>query len=326
MDDLSGLFNLAVEVYGETIEDIGKHFPDSNKPLREEYRKKLKQIRGALLVTPDRQTITETRKRLDAELQAHGKTLGEHVHQQESDVKQIMGMIASMADSMATREKQHNVRFKGIAKQLRLLTTAQDLGEIRQKLAAEIDQLEKYVEEMARDTQEALDRVQTDLRSREKKERTQCWLEPGLDPVTQIAGRPDAIKYLAQVKRTDMRFCIGRFSVTGYKPLFEKQGAVVVNSILQEIAFRLKDLFKDAALVARWSDADFLVVVDSPLTDLAVRISEVERKLSLTFTVPGRGDRIVVSVHGSAVQSLRTETAEEMVKRVMVGLELTTTK
>ena len=39
--------------------------------------------------------------------------------QQEKETRQVMAIVAVMAESMADREKQYNVRFRGIGKKLR---------------------------------------------------------------------------------------------------------------------------------------------------------------------------------------------------------------
>lgn len=348
MDDLAGLYDLALACYGDAIEGAGQHAPDTPRALREEHRRKLKQIRG-LLAIPGKPSLEGARKHLDAELQAYGKGLEKHIHQSEKDVKEIMAMMATMADSLASREKQYNVRFRGIAKQLRLLTTANDLAEIRMKLASEVEQLEKYVEDMARDTQAALERVKGDLQVREQAAQqardqqardqqaptpgaarnsapSPAWVDSAVDPTTQLAGRPEGLAMITTLKRNDVRFCLARFSVDPFEQLLAKYGRGVMDAVLKEVSFRLKEGFPAASLVARWNDADFLVVSESSLPDLAMQVTEIERKLALTFSIPGRGEKISVSCRTSAIQSLRTETTDEMISRVLASRELAPAK
>jgi GGDEF domain-containing protein len=338
IDDLSAQLELAIACYGDAIDAIGQHAPDTPRALRDEHRRKLKQIRG-LLAAPGKQGLESVRKQLDAELRAYGKGLETYIHQSEKDVKEILAMMAAMADSLASREKQHNVRFRGVAKQLRLLTTADNLAEIRVKLASEVEQLEKYVDDMARDTQAALERVRGDLQAREQQaasRQTNCagtpppsgepgnappggaaWVEASLDPVTQLAGRPEAIRTVSEFKREDRRFCLACFSVHQFEQLLSRYGRGVMDAVLKEVAFRIKEGIPGATVIARWNDAEFLAVSELPLPDLAAEVMELERKLSLTFSIPGRGERIAISCRTSAVQSLRTETTDEMIRRAL---------
>jgi GGDEF domain-containing protein len=340
MDDLSELLEFAIACYGDALDGIGQHAPDTPRTLRDEYRRKLKQIRG-LLGTPGKSALESVRKQLDAELRTYGKALEAHIHQIERDVKEIMTMMAAMADSLASREKQHNVRFRGVAKQLRLLTTADNLAEIRLKLASEVEQLEKYVDEMARDTQAALERVKGDILAREQQAASRqpsaaatlpaggelrstqappgpgAWVDSATDPVTQLAGRPEVLRTISEFKRDDRRFCLACFSVQQFEQHLSRYGRGVMDAVLKEVSFRIKEGFPGATVIGRWNDADFMVVSELPLPDLATEVNELERRLSLTFSIPGRGERIMVSCRTSAVQSLRTETAAEMIARAL---------
>lgn len=341
IDDLSELYELALGCLSDAIHGIGEHAPDTPRALRDEHRKKLKQIRG-LLATPGKSSLETARKHLDAELHVYGRNLEKHLHQHGRDVKEILAMMAAIVDSMASREKQYNTRFRGIAKQLRQVATSRDLAELRGKLAVEVEQFEKCIEDLSHDTQVALDRVRGDLHARAQHSSggdstagdsaangllrrpvfSMTWIDNMVDPVTQLAGRPEGLDVISRYKANDVRFCLARFAVYPFEPFLTKYGRGVMDAILKEVAFRIRESFVNAASVVRWNDADFLVVSELPLPELALQVNEAERKLALTFSIPGRGDRLVISCRTAVVQTIRSETAPEMIARVLSSHEL----
>ena len=115
---------------------------------------------------PSKPLLAEVSQQVDRTLGIYNKEIESDLNLQTREAKQVMAIVAVMAESMADREKQYNVRFRGIGKKLRVLTTSNDLAEIRRKLEAEVTQLEKYVDDMARDTESAVSRVQMELRPR----------------------------------------------------------------------------------------------------------------------------------------------------------------
>lgn len=314
MDDLVALYGKAVECYGAAMDSIAGHAPETPRVLREEHRQRLKNLRVLLLASPGARMLEDTRKQLDIALGRYGQDLGRHLDRQERDAKEIMAMVAAMADSMASRDTQYNVRFRGIAKKLRLLTTSQDLAEIRLKLAEEVGQLEKYVEDMAGDTKTAVERVKADLQAR-REAAPEPWLE-GADPVTDLAGRPEFVAVVDILLRKEARFCIARFTIDKQAALVARHGQAAGDAVLREFAAHLKEGLADAAAVCRWAQDEFLSAVACPLPEMAMRASALEQKLSNAYSLASGRERVIVTCFSAVVQALRGETVEQMVGRL----------
>lgn len=315
MGDLTDTLEAAMECYGGTIESIGEYSPASPKALRESHVREMKRLKATLLAVSTRQNTEETRRQLDEQLKSYGKALEQHIQQQERDAKEVLSMVAQITESIASQEKQYNVRFKGIAKKLRLLTTAQDLSEIRQKLSEEVGQLERYVEDMARDTKVALDRVTTDLLSLHSQVQNEAWLQDGKDAVTQLPGRPEGQRAMESRIRMDTPFCVARFAIDRAAELGRRHRKDVWGSVLAEFAGRLKTEFPVATIV-RWAEGEFLVISDASLLELATQVSAAEARFGGAYTVPARKERIVVACSSAAVQWFRGETIPQLMARL----------
>lgn len=321
LDALEALLACALECYRAAVDSMAEHAPESPRGLREEHRKRLKQIRTQLLSPPSTDLLAQVRKQIDAALSSYAKGLNAYVSRQENETKQILSIMATLAESMAARDQQHNVRFRAIAKKLRLLTTSQDLSQIRLHLVEEVDQLEKYVEEMSRDTRAAVERLRAELQSHAQASRAEPWLEP-LDEVTGLGGRPELATAIEARKRTDARFCLVRFYLDRFDQLRSRLSKSVLDGFLRQFAEKLKGSVGEAAVVGRWDEDEFLAVIDAPLPELAMRTSEWERRLSGGYTAPrpdGGGERVVISCFVGVVESLRGESAEQMIARLQAA-------
>jgi diguanylate cyclase (GGDEF)-like protein len=316
MDDLTRLLGVTLECYMAALDSVGEHAPDSPRALREELRKQIKRLHALVEQAPDMQTLPEVRRRFDAELKAYGRHLESFLNRQERDVKEVMGMVASLADSIASRDKQFQVRFRGIAKKLRLLTTSEDLAEIRLRLAEEIGQLERCVDDIERDTQAALDRVRTDLQTRSTPRRAEPWLGEPTDKLTNLPGRKQMLAILEARRGADYRFSLVWFGIDKFNSLIERQGASLADSLVAEFAKNLKHLLQAATVVCRWGDAEFIALLEGNLPDVVTLASELERKLSAGYSVPNRNERIVVRCRSAVAQPLRGESVEQMVRRL----------
>lgn len=322
MDSLETLFDSAVDCYSAALDSVSEAAGDFPRGAREDFRRKLKQIRGVIRAAQDQDSFTECKRQFDAEVRRFGRLVEDHTQAQERDAKEIMAIVATMADSIASREKQHNVRFKGIARKLRLLTTSTDLGEIRQRLSEEVGQLDKYVDDMARDTQSALDRVRTGLQARQEGRRTQPWVDEAVDPVTKLSGRSEALAVLATRMRQNLQFCIVLFCVEGYSDLSTRQSRTAMDALLAEFAQRLRTLLPDVPLLCRWSEAEVMAVLEGNLPEVAGRALEMERRLSGSYAVGSAAtgeERVSISCVSSVLQPLRGESGQQLLERLRAG-------
>lgn len=301
----------SVRSYVALITAIADSAPDTPKQLKEDYGHHLRKIRDEVAgSTPTSKLLYDAERRTEAQLKGFGKGLEKHVQQHEKDVKEVMALVASMADSIASHEKQYTVRFKGIAKKLRLLTTANDIADIRQRLTEEIGQLDKYVEDMARDTRVALERVNTNLLAIRDRQNATPWLEREPDSVTKLPGRPVAREAIETRQRAGAAFSIARFAVEQYPLLAQRHRAQDLTAAVSAFALRLSDELKGAAALARWSESEFVAIFDCHLPELAGKLSEVEQKLA------GAYQGVPLAVAASAVQPFRGETVEQLMARL----------
>ncbi len=320
METLETLYVSAIDGYAAAVESVSEAASQSPRGARDEFRSSLKQIRGAIRSAADEATLAECKRQFDAEVRRFGRLVEEHAQGQERDTKEILAIVATMVDSAGSREKQHNARFKAVARKLRQLTASTDLAEMKQRLTEEVGQLDKCVEEMARDTQTSLDRVRAGLGELRDARRSQPWIEETVDPVTKLSGRPVALELLMNRLRKDRHFCMVLFSVEGYAGLSTRRNRATMDTLLAEFADRLRTLLPEALVLCRWNEAEALAVLEGNLPAVAGRALELERRLSGSYALGGEnGERLPISCVCSVLQPLLGESGEQLLERLRAG-------
>lgn len=301
----------SLRCYLAVLAGVAEHAPDTLKQLKEDYGHHLRKIRDDLSgSTPTARLLHDSERRVQAQLKGYGKGIDRHIQQQQKDAREVVALMASMAESIGSQEKQYHVRFKGIAKKLRLLTTTGDLSEIRQRLSEEVTQLEKYAEDMTRDTRVALERVNTNLAALRERQNPTPWLEREPDPVTHIPGRPVGREAIETRQNAGTSFAIARFAVKQFSAVTERHKPAELGLALAEFATHIKEEVKDIAAIFRWSESEFVAVFDCHLAELAGKLSLAENKLTATY----RG--VPITCTASAVQPFRGETLEQLIVRL----------
>lgn len=299
--DLAETLDQAVRSYSEILDSIAVHAPGSPRALKDQHAREIRKIREDVefgRITS--RGLRETQKRVDSQLKGYGKALEKHLEQHQRDAKDVMALVASMAESIATQEKQNQVRFKGIAKKLRLLTTSEDLSEIRRKLADEAGQLEKYFDDMSRDTRAALDRVSSDLMAIYRNVHDEPWLEGGQDKTTHLPGRSDGRNTIQTRLRAGDPFCVARFAIGSLESAKGPQR----QSAIAEFASRLKAACGTSGLLFRWNEDEFLLVSGAGLVETAQKVADIEESLA------------AIGCISAAVQPFPGESVDEIVRRL----------
>lgn len=158
-----------VQLWRSSLLTLSEAMPLSPKQISEPHRRGIRQLVDDFPNRPA-PTIIEHKKAKTAELlKSYGSQMGNFLDSQEREAKAVLGSVAQLTEALAGLDQRHGVRLQGITKKLRLLATSNDLADIRAKLSAEVNALEKCLEEQQRDTRAAVQRLTEDVRASETR-------------------------------------------------------------------------------------------------------------------------------------------------------------
>lgn len=261
--NLEETLDTAMAGYRGTLDSVVNHTPRILKEQSGDLKKNLRQIRVRLEGQPSTALLKETVKDVDRELSHWGKTTEAGFEAQERETKDAMAAVAVLAEALGGHEKTYGVRFRGISKKLRLLTTSNDISEIRKKLQGEIELLEQYCEEMTKETEAALGRMRELDKAKRERSLTVAALETG-------DARMRLTDVIRQQVKTDDRVAVVRLTTTA--TVAAKGSALVVA--------RLQDVFDSPGMSGQWGSETFVSITRLSLPEAAARLEIVERDLS----------------------------------------------
>ena len=193
LDDLSEILRSLTEAYGAAIEAVAERMPDSPKELFEDPRRQLKSLKGAAQSSLPKSDLQKLAQQVTAQITDYGQRISGYLKRQQKETKDILDLLSSVTDTVSKRDKENSVRLQSISKKLRLLTTTDDLAEIKWKLAQEVEQFEKSIADMDRTNEAALDRLRDSVKR----------VEPA-------PSRPAAVAASTPFPRKPgVRFCLG---------------------------------------------------------------------------------------------------------------------
>jgi uncharacterized protein YukE len=274
--DLEEIMDTALAGYRAALDSVVMHTPKMLRDQSTDLKKNLRQIRARLEGQPSTALLRETVKEVDRELANWGKRTEASFEAQEKETKDAMAAVAVMAEALGAHEKTYGVRFRGISKTLRVLTTSNDISEIRKKLQGEIELLEQYVNQMTQESESALGRLKdlddqrrarmaTDKAAADKAAAAEVGGALGGDDRRRLS---DAVR--SQIKTED-RVAIVRLQAP--EPIAAKGHSLIVE--------RLRDVFESPLLTGQWSPESFVSITRLPLPEAAARLEIVERDLSV---------------------------------------------
>lgn len=271
--DLEEILETALAAYRGSLDSVVNHTPKMLRDQSGDLKKNLRQIRARLEGQPSTALLKETVKEVDRELANWGKNTEASFEEQERETKDAMAAVAVMAEALGSHEKTYGVRFRGISKKLRLLTTSNDISEIRKKLQSEIELLEQYVNQMTQESDSALDRLRDIDNARRARATSVAVVLAVVSDAT--AGSTDGKKKLSEAIRaqirTEDRVAIVRLAA-------QESIATKGHSLIVE---RLKDVFESPSMTGQWSAESFVSITRLSLPEAAARLEIVERDLSV---------------------------------------------
>ena len=286
-DDPAEAHKLVVRHYGDAMDAAAKHFPDAPRDLFEELKRETRTVRASLEPHLHPGILDDLGARFTTVVEEFGKRVNGYLRRQDQETRDILKLVSTMTDTLGKQDNEYSLRFQGITRKLKTLTSSSDLSEIKWQLAAEVEQLEKSVADMNRDTASSILRLRESVAQFEPKKP-----EAGAGTSGPGMAGPSAaaVNALAEPLRARRRFCVGLF-------LLEP----VTESALSFLYSRCSP--GDALEKTR--QGEYIIVKDCTLLDMADEVSKVRKEL----------ERMGITCKAGAAEMMKGEQKDVVVGR-----------
>jgi diguanylate cyclase (GGDEF)-like protein len=295
-DDL----RLAVlDAYRATLQAIGKSAVRACHAPGCDLEQQLSRLEANLARNPTQKTVEEIQTQVEDRLDRWGQLTSDHLKSKADEVRELLIMLASTAESVGERDHRYNNQFGTLTTELKAIADLDDLTIIRSSLVRKASELRICVEKM---TQEGLNSL-TELRTRVSLYETKLKAVEQLamrDPLTGLANRRGAEGRMEWYVAQRQIYCVVILDLDRFKVINDKHGHAAGDDLLRKFSDELQKNMRSTDMVARWGGDEFIVVLACDLERAQPQVDRIRQWVLGKYTVEKTGSKEVIQVQVGA--------------------------
>jgi diguanylate cyclase (GGDEF)-like protein len=298
LDELTGLYHACLDSYLAALGDMEKHVVEVEQEEAARHRQALRQIRTGLDSETDARSLQAAKAALESELRRYGQQARQAIRRKETDVREILAMLAKATAAMTDQNDRHTADFRGLATELEAVSELETLSQIRQRLAHGVRRLKECVDSMVQENRASVDRLQDELKVfRRRLEQAEA--AASTDALTGLANRREAEKTIRLRIDAGRSVCIMLFDLNGFKNINDRHGHTVGDQVLKAFAQRLSAQYRSGDVVCRWGGDEFLAILAGTPPDAVGRAAAVASGVHGPYQVQTERGTLSVDVSAS---------------------------
>jgi len=285
--DADELFPVLLQAYRSLVLAAGKWGAKACPAVGSEMQQNLAKFEARLAGDMTPPLLTETQKQVEQELQQWGGRAEEYFKSKANEIKELLIVLASTAESMGERDQRYAGHFTQLTTQLQTIANLDDLTQVRSSLVRRAGELKTYVDQMAQDSRKSVEQLRTEVSSYESKLKAVEQLAQQ-DPLTGLANRrsvQERIEWLIAHKQT---FCLVMVDLNGFKQINDTHGHAAGDSLLRQFGQEVRSNTRSSDLVGRWGGDEFIIVLDCDLKRASIQIDRMKKWVFGEYTIPSK--------------------------------------
>ena len=313
---LEQLLDTAMDSYRAALVAMGKCGVQACPPLGEDLQQALWNLHQRLSSDASPLVLSETEQRVGQELQQFGKRASDYYKQKANDVREIMTIIARMAQAVTDRDQRYVNHFNELSEQLHAIADLEDLTNIRKSIGQQAIELKSSINRMAQDGQQTVAQLRSEL-SEYQSRLEEAEKLASVDTLTGLHNRLRVERQIQLRVEQAQPFCVIVFDLNGFKQINDLHGHLAGDEVLKQFATELRSFFRSTDAVGRWGGDEFMVVMDGGLNEAKSRIDKIREWVygDYTFQVEGKSRQVSVSAAVGMAAWKLGETAKQVFGR-----------
>jgi diguanylate cyclase (GGDEF)-like protein len=293
--DHSGLLQSTLESYRAALAATGSFGVEACPSLGREFEEQLYNLQKSLEAeaTPDR--VSETHKQFETELKRASTHASEHLKRTASELKDLMLTLARTSESVGERDHRYAGRFQDFSNRLHAMSKIDDLAKIRQSLVESAKELKVCVDEMARDSEQAVKQLRAEVTSYQEK-LVETERLASRDKLTGLGNRRRIEFELDEMEQQGRGYCVMMMDVNGLKQVNDRFGHPAGDQVLKQFATELKAALRPADLLGRWGGDEFVAVLSCSPKEVDAVKERVRKWVFGEYTVDANGAQHKVAI------------------------------
>lgn len=308
VDDLSRLEELEKrealssairECYTLAIHSAAHYAVEVDPRQAAELRQNLQQIEDQSRAAVSADQFRAAQSSFRGELREYRDKSSAQLVKLRQEVENATAAMTIFAETVSSNGENHE---QEVAIQLRALEAAaqkDNLAEIRGSIGSVVGAIESSVKQIQRGNQLVVAQLQDEIRVLHlqiEQERKALFT----DRASGAWNRQKIDIHLDNLLRQNQPFCLLLVSVRNLKRLDTQHSRTVVEGTLKALVTRFAAMLEDDAVIGRWTEDQFVAILDVPAGNAIPLSAEATRKLTGSYAVQENGLSQKVTVQATA--------------------------
>ena len=312
--DSSGLVQSTLDSYRSALSATGAFGLEACPSLGVEFQEQLFNLQKSLEAKATPQLITETHQQFETELKRASAHAADQLKRTAEELKELIVALARTSESLGERDHRYTARFQDFTNRLHAMAKLDDLTKIRQSLVASAMELKTCVDEMARDSEQAVKELRAEVSNYQAK-LVETERIASRDKLTGLGNRRRIEFELEELERQGRAYCVMMLDVNGLKAVNDRYGHPAGDQVLKQFAIEMKTALRPADLLGRWGGDEFIAVLNCNMKEADAVRDRVRKWVFGEYALEAGGTALKVPV--SAAIGLAAAGAREPFAKVI---------
>jgi GGDEF domain-containing protein len=317
MDRIEALRGLFSECYRRAIRAAAEHAIELDAREASDFRESLEALAARVQAADTSEPVLQVQDSFQMALRGYRDLTQTRIDRLRSEVAASAAAVAAFAGTIALHGDDHQVHMDAELERLRKMVAWDDLAEIRRGIQGVITGISEAVAHMQRSNQMTIAQLRDEIRilhqSMEAKRRAAA-----TDVATGAWTRQKSGHRMRELLKEDEAFRVLLISVTNFKRVEGRFLAGAVENVLKELTSRLREIVGAEPPIGRWTENEFLVLLDLDAAGAMALSRDASLKLSADYSLPdGLGLKPVhLEVASGLVERAAGSDGEAFLKRL----------
>lgn len=280
----SDIASQALAAYGSALVAMGSCSLDACPGLGSELWQNLGQLSRHLSRAIKSETLAETDREVQQQLQGWGRRTARHYQQKSEEVKELLIVMARTAESVGSRDQRCAGQIHEVTARLTAIASLDDLSQIRASIEKSAAELKTSIDRMTEEGKTAIDQLQRQVSTYQAK----------LEAAEQIASR-DALTGLRSrlcvenlIERhinAGIAFCVAIADIDEFKKVNDAHGHLTGDELLKQFAGELVSACRATDVIGRWGGDEFIIVLECGIAEASPQTERLSKWVCGNYTV-----------------------------------------
>jgi diguanylate cyclase (GGDEF)-like protein len=250
------------------------------------------------------------------QLRAWGNRTAKHYREKASQVRDLLMVMASAAESVGTRDLRCAGQLQEVTSQLREIASLDDLTQIRASIEKSAAVLKTSIDKLTSEGKTIVDELRKQV-SGCRARLEQAEEIAARDALTGVRSRLNVESQIEIRMAAGSTFCVAMLDIDDFKQVNDAHGHITGDELLKQFAGELQSVCRSTDVVGRWGGDEFVILLDCTLVEAVGQRDRMHTWVCGNYTVQTSSGPVKLSLNVSigVAEYAPGESLKELVAR-----------